>query len=100
MNSLITTITKALKQSRQRRGLSQRALSAKVGMPQSHISRIERGAVDIRLSSLIEMARHLDLEIMLVPRKHAVAVAAIVRSVDMTEPVPAYRLDDEEDENV
>ena len=38
-------------------------------MPQSHISKIERGAVDLQLSSLIELARVLDLDIMSVPAK-------------------------------
>ena len=41
-------IIAALKAARQEKGLSQRELSAKAGVPQSHISKIERGAVDLR----------------------------------------------------
>lgn len=61
------------------RGLSQRALALKVGLPQSHISKIESGGVDIRLGSLIELARVLELELELVPRKAVPAVKSIIR---------------------
>lgn len=68
-----------LKAAREAKGLSQRALSALVGVPQSHISKIERGGVDLRLSSLIEIARALDLEVTLIPRKNLSAVRSITR---------------------
>jgi transcriptional regulator with XRE-family HTH domain len=59
--------------------LSQRALAALAGVPQSHISKIEKGDVDLRLSSLVEIARVLDLEVTLVPRKNLSAVHSIMR---------------------
>jgi transcriptional regulator with XRE-family HTH domain len=71
----------ALKSAREAKGLSQRAVSARTGVPQSHISKIESGGADIRLSSLIELARALDLELKLVPRKAVPAVNNVVRSV-------------------
>ncbi len=70
----------ALKAARAAKGLSQRALSKRTGVPQSHISKIETGGVDIRLSSLIELARTLDLDLKLVPCKAAAAVDSVVRS--------------------
>lgn len=73
-------IIAALKAARTKKGLSQRDLSKQAGVPQSHISKIETGAVDIQLSSLIELARALDLEVIPVPRKLIPAVQAIVRS--------------------
>lgn len=73
-------IINALKKGREAKGLSQRALSARTGVPQSHISKIESGSADIRLSSLIELARALDLEAKLVPRKALPAVDSVVRS--------------------
>lgn len=73
-------IINALKKAREAKGLSQRALSASTGVPQSHISKIESGNTDIRLSSLIELARALDLEVKLVPRKALTAVNSVVRS--------------------
>ena len=73
-------IINALKKGREAKGLSQRALSASTGVPQSHISKIETGGADIRLSSLIELARALDLEVKLVPRKALPAVDSVIRS--------------------
>lgn len=74
-----TQFAKDLKAAREAKGLSQRALSDLIGMPQSHISRIEKGGVDLRLSSLVELARALDLEVTLVPRKNLSAVRSITR---------------------
>ena len=72
-------IAQALKAAREGKGLSQRALAKLAGVPQSHISKIESGAVDLRLSSLVEIARALDLEVTLVPRKNLSAVQSIMR---------------------
>ena len=73
-------IATTLRAARESKGLSQRALSKKAGVPQSHISKIETGAVDLRVSSLVALARALDLELMLVPRKSVSATRAIVRT--------------------
>ena len=80
MEYTITHIANKLKAARESQGLSQRALSKLAGVPQSHISKIENGTVDLRLSSLIELARALNLELTLVPRKVLPAVKSIVRS--------------------
>jgi len=82
MGYAITHVTDQLKAARKERGLSQRALSKLAGVPQSHISKIENGTVDLRLSSLIELARVLGLELMLVPRKALPAVKSIVRGIE------------------
>lgn len=71
-----------LKAAREQKGLSQRALSARAGVPQSHISKIENGGVNLTVSSLTAIANALDLELALIPRKAAPAVRAITRSVD------------------
>lgn len=73
-------IFQTLRNAREHIGISQRDLSARVGVPQSHISKIEGGGADIRLSSLVELARALDHEVVLVPRKLLPAVEAIVRN--------------------
>lgn len=80
MNYSTEPIIEALKEGRKEKGLSQRELSAKAGVPQGHISKIESGLVDLKLSSLIALARILDLELMTVPRKLVPAVQALVRS--------------------
>lgn len=83
-----------LKNARRAKGLSQRALGKMAALPQSHVSKIEAGAVDLRVSSLVELARALDLELMLVPRKTVPAVQSIVRR-DAGR--PAYSLEDDDD---
>ncbi len=80
MNHLIEHLVSALKAAREHKAISQRELSARTGVPQANISRLETGNVDIRLSSLVSLARALDLEVELVPRKALPAVEAIVRS--------------------
>jgi transcriptional regulator with XRE-family HTH domain len=73
----LQTIAAVLKAARTAKGLSQSALAERVGLPQSHISRIESGAVDLQASNLIQLARALDLEVSLVPRQVVPAVEAL-----------------------
>lgn len=80
MKYALEPIAATLKSAREAKGLTQRALSELAGVPQSHISKIEQGGVDLRVSSLVELARVLDLELALVPRKSVPAVNSIVRS--------------------
>ncbi|MDG4875247.1 helix-turn-helix domain-containing protein [Mesorhizobium sp. WSM4935] len=79
------SIFHTLRSARNQSGLSQRDLSARVGVPQSHISKIESGGTDLRLSSLVELARALDHELVLVPRKALAAVEAIVSNAHATQ---------------
>ena len=74
-------IGKTLKQARAAKGLSQAALAKLTGVPQSHISKIETTGVDLRLSSLAEIARALDLELVLVPRKLVPATRSLIRQL-------------------
>lgn len=91
-------IAARLKLAREARGLSQRQLAALSGVPQSHISKIEASAVDLRLSSLAALAHALDLEPMLVPRKAVPAVRALAHGSppDALASRPAYSLDEDD----
>ena len=80
MNDRIVEIARALRETRQAAGMSQRALAALVNLPQSHISKIEAGAVDLRISSLVVLARALDLSLELNP----------ARGEPGLEPTPAF----------
>lgn len=80
MSAAIVEISESIKAARAAKGFTQRQLGERVGLPQSHISKIESGAVDLQLSSLIEIARALDLELKLVPRKTLPAIESVVRS--------------------
>jgi transcriptional regulator with XRE-family HTH domain len=75
-------------------------------VPQSHISKIESGSVDLRISSLIALARVLDLELLVAPKKSVPAIKSIIRSgqcinriSDEDEPMsPAYQLEEDDDD--
>lgn len=51
-------------------------------MPQAQISRFENGEVDPQISTLVELARTLDLDLQLVPRSAITSVEAAVRSAE------------------
>jgi len=84
MSVEVEHIGKAIKQAREAKGLSQRALAKNSGIPQSHISKIETVGVDITLGSLLALTRALDLEPVLVPRKLIPAVRSIIRTSTST----------------
>jgi len=65
---------------REASGVSQRALSERAGLTQSHISQIESGKMEPGLSSFIDLTRALDLEVMLVPKKLVSAVLGLVKA--------------------
>ncbi|HZZ31947.1 MAG TPA: helix-turn-helix transcriptional regulator [Phenylobacterium sp.] len=79
MNYQTVPFAEDLLRARTAKGWSQRELSAKANVPQAQISRIERGVVDLRLSTFLELARLLDLEVALVPRSAITAVTTIIR---------------------
>jgi len=64
----IEAVAVALRTARVREGLTQRELGRLAGVPQSHISKIESGAVDLRLSSILAIAQVLGLTLTLEPR--------------------------------
>ncbi|WP_040464686.1 helix-turn-helix domain-containing protein [Erythrobacter sp. NAP1] len=80
MNKAIEDIAASVKEARTAKGFTQKQLGGRVGLPQSHISKIENGCVDLQLSSLVEIARALGLELKLVPRKTLPAIEGVVRS--------------------
>ena len=80
MSAGIEEIAARVREARIAKALTQKELGRRVGLPQSHISKIEKGTVDLKLSSLVEIARALDLEITLVPRKALPAVEGAVRA--------------------
>lgn len=79
-------ILTAIKLQRRQKKLKQKDLGAKLGLPQSHISKIEAGVVDPRLSTIADMARILDLELVLVPRTLILPVEALIYGEEEDEP--------------
>ena len=64
----VNDIIVQLRDARKSQGLSQVELGKRLGVTQSQITRIERGASDIRLSTLVETAHALGLEPVLIPK--------------------------------
>lgn len=94
-------IGKTLKEARVKKGLSQRALSGKTKIPQNHISKIENGAVDLQTSTLIEISRALNLELMLVPISLVPTFQALLsgdKKGDVKQ-TPMYKLNQENGED-
>ena len=76
-------------------GLKQVEVGQKLGLPQSHISKIEQGATDPRLSTVSDMARVLDHELVLVPRQLLSQVRALLQGGEEHE--RRWQLDEEDD---
>jgi transcriptional regulator with XRE-family HTH domain len=72
-------IVEQLRFVRQQQGMKQAELGEKLGLPQSHVSKIEQGANDPRLSTVVEMGRVLDQELVLIPRQMVSAVRAFLK---------------------
>ncbi|MFA7336168.1 MAG: helix-turn-helix transcriptional regulator [Candidatus Obscuribacterales bacterium] len=82
-----------LHQARRTKGLTQSQLAELLQLGQSYLSQVERGKHDIKTSTLVDWARVLDLEIMLVPRQDVPAVSYMIRSDSLLvaeELPPAY----------
>lgn len=75
----MSSIIEQLKSTRQQQGMKQSELGEKLGLPQSHVSKIEQGANDPRLSTVMDMARVLDQELVLIPRQMVSAVYALLK---------------------
>ena len=90
MSDLISALQKARKASK----LSQSAMSELLHLPQSHISKIESGKTDLRVSSLEDMAHVLGLEVMLVPKAIVPYVQATIRGDDVSA-TPRWQPDEE-----
>jgi len=91
------SLTQQIRAARNTKGLTQEEVGAKMHCPQSYIARLESGQANMRLSSLIEMARLLDLELMLVPKQHVRMVESLIEgkwNEEATEEAPAYSADE------
>jgi HTH-type transcriptional regulator / antitoxin HipB len=81
-------IQQQIREAREAKQLTQSELGRLVGQPQSSVSRIERGG-DVRLSTLLEMARILDLEPWFIPKRLVPAVQALIQYA--ADPDPSQR---------
>lgn len=70
-----SALSDELRRARVKRGFSQQALAAATGLPQSHISKIERGG-DAQVRTIRRIARALGYELALAPSDARRALAA------------------------
>lgn len=73
-------LTDELEKARRAAGLTQDALATRAGLSRMTVQRIESGQIDPRLSTLLEMARVLGLELMTVPAALRPQLEDFVRS--------------------
>lgn len=73
-------IGKVLARERQRQGLTQADLAKRMGRDQTFVARVEGGKRDPRWQTVLDFARALDLEPMLIPRSWVPAVDTIVQA--------------------
>lgn len=81
MSVVIEYLGKRLRNRRRELGLSQRELAKRCAIPQPHISKIEQGEVDLRASTLIELARALESDFLLVPNRAVTATKVVIRQL-------------------
>ena len=77
-SGLPETMRRRIRHARRSRLLSQEVLGERLGVPQAHLSLIETGRGLPRVETLLDLARLLDHELVLVPRSLAPAVAALI----------------------
>lgn len=86
-----------IKRARLAHKLTQRELAKRCGLTQPQISLMERGNVDPQVSNLVQVARVLDLEPMLVPKQWAGFVKGLQMSDETAHPArPAYRIENDD----
>lgn len=83
MSYAASELLSQLRAARLAQGLSQRELGERIGLPQSNIARLESGGTDPSLSKIIELARALDLDLQLIPRKALPAIHGTMRANEL-----------------
>ena len=88
---MLKQIGKSLQQARRARVMTQAELGALVGLPQSHISKIERGETDFQWTTLEQIANAVGLSAVLVPTGLVPIVESLTKGREgegEEEPVP------------
>lgn len=93
LSNQLSTLGAALQAMRKQKGLSQEALAKRTGDIQSHISAIEKGAVNPSASTLIALASALGAEWLLIP-KNQIGTARRLTTPGTKPGAPASILDE------
>jgi transcriptional regulator with XRE-family HTH domain len=88
---MLKQIGQSLQHARTAQGLTQAELGTLVGLPQSHISKIERGETDFQWTTLEQVANAVGLSPVLVPTELVPIVESLMKGREgkgEEEPVP------------
>jgi transcriptional regulator with XRE-family HTH domain len=88
---MLKQIGQNLQHARTARGLTQAELGTLVGLPQSHISKIERGETDLQWTTLEQIANAVGLSVVLVPTGLVPVVESLTKGREgkgQEEPLP------------
>jgi DNA-binding XRE family transcriptional regulator len=94
-SKLLTELGLLFRQGRQRARLTQDQVASRAGLSRPSYRAIETGAAAARASTLINVARALGMEMMLIPKQLVPAVQAMLHAGD--EDQPAFTADPEDD---
>lgn len=97
MSKSTNYITDILKKERLTKKINQSELANELGIPQSHLSKIENGKGNPSLSLIIGLTRLLGLELIIIPKKHEQMISSLIRgtTIDQT---PLYQLNEDSDD--
>jgi DNA-binding XRE family transcriptional regulator len=94
-SKLLTELGLLFRQGRQRARLTQDQVASRAGLSRPSYRAIETGAAAARASTLVNIARALEMEMMLIPKQLVPAVEAMLHAGD--EDQPAFTADPEDD---
>ena len=87
MSGNFSPIFEAFKARRLALRLSQEAVADRVGVSQAYLSKIEKGRIEPRLHTIEDLARALNLELMLVPFELSATVKSILGGSEQPKPL-------------
>jgi DNA-binding XRE family transcriptional regulator len=94
-SKLLTELGLLFRQGRQRARLTQDQVASRAGLSRPSYRAIETGAAAARAGTLVNIARALGMEMMLIPKQLVPAVQAMLHAGD--EDQPAFTADPEDD---
>jgi|SRR3954470_19545269 transcriptional regulator with XRE-family HTH domain len=99
-NEILVDMGEEFRKTRLAAGLTQESVARNAGMVRPRYVEFENGRLDVRLTTLMNAARAIGLELMLVPTAYVPAVKSMLHhSTQGADDTPLYRTDEEEEAN-
>jgi transcriptional regulator with XRE-family HTH domain len=97
-NPLLKDLGLHFRKARQAAGLSQEEIALRANISRPRYRDIETGAAAARATTLVNVARALGMEMMLIPQAMVPAVQSMLQPTDNDDDRPAFTSDVEEEE--